>query len=191
MPNETFTGLNYNAPDEKPASIDKSTNTKQMNTFFWIKKALIDARRTQVFMQLASTIDMPKHMGKAVKVYQYIPLLDDRNVNDQGIDAKGVKIENGAYPSCSFTAPFASRIPLHPIFSEDMFVVTVTYFPRGLSDILALDTSTPFCSSSETSFLHLLGKSSLYFCSSRMRLSSPFTDISDLYTFFGIKSPIS
>ena len=60
---ETFTGLNYNAPDKTPASIDKSTNTKQMNTFFWIKKALIDARRTQVFMQLASTIDMPKHMG--------------------------------------------------------------------------------------------------------------------------------
>ena len=29
---ETFTGLNYNSPDEKPASIDKSTNTKQMNT---------------------------------------------------------------------------------------------------------------------------------------------------------------
>ena len=70
---ETFTGLNYNAPDAQPASIDKGTNTKQMNTFFWIKKALIDARRTQVFMQLASTIDMPKHMGKAVKVYQYIP----------------------------------------------------------------------------------------------------------------------
>ena len=46
-----FTGLNYNAPDTQPASIDKGANTKQMNTFFWIKKALIDARRTQVFTQ--------------------------------------------------------------------------------------------------------------------------------------------
>ena len=110
---ETFTGLNYNAPDAQPASIDKGTNTKQMNTFFWIKKALIDARRTQVFMQLASTIDMPKHMGKAVKVYQYIPLLDDRNVNDQGIDAKGAKIENGnLYGSSKDVGTIVSKLPV-------------------------------------------------------------------------------
>ena len=110
---ETFTGLNYNAPDETPASIDKHASTKQMNTFFWIKKALIDARRTQVFMQLASTIDMPKHMGKAVKVYQYIPLLDDRNVNDQGIDAKGAKIENGnLYGSSKDVGTIVSKLPV-------------------------------------------------------------------------------
>jgi N4-gp56 family major capsid protein len=33
-----------------------------------------------------------KHFGKEIKVYHYIPLLDDRNINDQGIDATGVTI---------------------------------------------------------------------------------------------------
>lgn len=30
-----------------------------------------------------------RHYGKTIKRYHYIPLLDDRNVNDQGIDATG------------------------------------------------------------------------------------------------------
>lgn len=81
--------LNYNAPNETASSIDKGLSSSQMNTFFWLKKALIEARKEQFFMPLASTIDMPKHFGKKIKVYEYIPLLDDRNKNDQGIDAKG------------------------------------------------------------------------------------------------------
>lgn len=31
-----------------------------------------------------SNFNMPKNMGKSISVYHYIPLLDDRNVNDQG-----------------------------------------------------------------------------------------------------------
>ena len=38
---------------------------------------------------------MPKNMGKTIKLYHYIPLLDDRNVNDQGLDAAGATIANG------------------------------------------------------------------------------------------------
>ena len=41
-------------------------------------------------MPLASVIGMPKHFGKTIKLYEYVPLLDDRNINDQGIDASGV-----------------------------------------------------------------------------------------------------
>ncbi|MGC5198226.1 N4-gp56 family major capsid protein, partial [Aphanothece microscopica] len=44
------------------------------------------------FTPLADVTAMPKHFGKTIKVYQYIPLLDDRNVNDQGIDAAGASI---------------------------------------------------------------------------------------------------
>jgi N4-gp56 family major capsid protein len=42
------------------------------------------------FTQLSSTTNMPKHMGKTIKKYHYLPLLDDANINDQGIDAAGV-----------------------------------------------------------------------------------------------------
>ena len=81
-------GLNYNAPNDTPSTIDEGGNSEQMNTFFYLKRAIIDAKKEQYFLPLASVIGMPKHYGKTIKVYQYVPLLDDRNVNDQGIDAE-------------------------------------------------------------------------------------------------------
>lgn len=87
--------LNYNAPaDGQKSSID-SASSDQMNTFVWLKKAIITARKEQYFMPLANVTNMPKNFGKTIKVYEYIPLLDDRNINDQGIDANGVAIANG------------------------------------------------------------------------------------------------
>ena len=87
--------LNYNAPiDGQKSSID-GAGSDQMNTFFWLKKAIIEARKEQYFMPLASVTNMPKHFGKTIKVYEYVPLLDERNVNDQGIDANGATIVNG------------------------------------------------------------------------------------------------
>lgn len=62
----------------------------QMNTFFWQKKALIEAKKEMYFGQLSSVTNMPKHYGKTIKKYHYLPLLDDANINDQGIDANGV-----------------------------------------------------------------------------------------------------
>lgn len=61
----------------------------QMRDFYWQKKALIDLKKEQFFSPLASVVGMPKHMGKTIKRYHYLPMLDDRNVNDQGIDAAG------------------------------------------------------------------------------------------------------
>ena len=61
--------LNYNAPSEGQKSSIDSAGSDQMNTFFWIKKALIEARKEQFFMPLSSTMNLPKHFGKAVKVY--------------------------------------------------------------------------------------------------------------------------
>lgn len=71
---------------------DATTQTHgqpQLIPFFWQRKALIDLKKEQYFGQLADTTTMPKHYGKTIKVFHYIPLLDDRNINDQGIDATG------------------------------------------------------------------------------------------------------
>jgi N4-gp56 family major capsid protein len=63
-------------------------------------------------MPLASTIGMPKHFGKTIKVYEYVPLLDERNVNDQGIDANGVTIANGnLYGSSKDIGTITSKLP--------------------------------------------------------------------------------
>ena len=104
--------LQYRAPiDGQKSSID-SANSGQMNTFLWLKKALIEARKEQFFMPLATAINMPKHMGKAVKVYEYVPLLDDRNVNSQGIDAAGATIQNGnLYGSSKDIGTITSMLP--------------------------------------------------------------------------------
>lgn len=104
--------LNYNAPiDGSKSSID-SANSDQMNTFFWIKKALITERKEQFFTPLASVINMPKYMGKTIKVYEYIPLLDDRNINDQGIDATGATIANGnLYGSSKDIGNITAKLP--------------------------------------------------------------------------------
>ena len=60
--------------------------------YFW-KKALVEAAKEQYFGQLADVVSMPKHMGKTIKKYHYLPILDDENVNDQGIDAYGVSAQ--------------------------------------------------------------------------------------------------
>ena len=64
----------------------------QLIPFYWQRKALIDAKKDMYFSQLADTTNMPKHYGKQIKVFHYIPLLDDRNINDQGIDATGASV---------------------------------------------------------------------------------------------------
>lgn len=87
-----FTGLQYNggtASDE--STIDApGANAAQMNPFYWLRKAIIQARKEQYFSPLASTVGMPKHFGKEIKVHEYVPLLDDTNTNSQGIDASEV-----------------------------------------------------------------------------------------------------
>ena len=105
--------LNYNAPaDGQKSSID-SSSSDQMNTFYWLKKSIVTARKEQYFMPLASVVNMPKNFGKTVKVYEYIPLLDARNINDQGIDATGATISNGnLYGSSKDIGNITSKLPV-------------------------------------------------------------------------------
>lgn len=104
--------LNYNAPADGSKSTIDGAGSDQMQTFFWLKKAIIESRKEQYFMPLASVTNMPKNMGKTIKVYEYVPLLDDRNINDQGIDANGVTIANGnLYGSSKDVGTITSKLP--------------------------------------------------------------------------------
>lgn len=95
----SFTGLQYNggtAADE--STIDApGTSAAQMNPFFWLRKAIIQARKEQYFSPLASTVGMPKHFGKEMKIHEYVPLLSDSNANSQGIDAASVVMTSTAW----------------------------------------------------------------------------------------------
>ena len=100
--------LNYNAPPGTPSDIGP-----QFNTFHYLKKAIIEAKKEMYFTPLADVTSMPKNFGKQIKVYHYIPLLDDRNVNDQGLNASGATIANGnLYGSSRDIGLITSRLPL-------------------------------------------------------------------------------
>ena len=73
-----------------PAGGTPSDIGPQIRTDYYQKKALIEAQKEQYFSQMADTTSMPKHMGKKIKKFHYLPLLDDANINDQGIDAAGI-----------------------------------------------------------------------------------------------------
>lgn len=105
--------LNYNAPIDGQKSTIDGNNSDQMNTFYWLKKSIIESRKEQYFMPLASVTNMPKHFGKTIKAYEYVPLLDDRNVNDQGIDANGATIVDGnLYGSSRDVGLITSKLPM-------------------------------------------------------------------------------
>ena len=102
----------YNAPNGTPSSID-GAGSSQMNVYFWQRKALIEAAKEMYFTPMADVTAMPKHYGKEIRVYHYIPLLDDRNDNDQGIDATGATIADGnLYGSSKDIGNITDKLPL-------------------------------------------------------------------------------
>ena len=80
---------NYNDPI---GGVPSTIGDEQFNMWKYQRQALIEVAKKAVFSPLASAINMPKHMGKTIKRYHYIPLLDDANINDEGIDADGATI---------------------------------------------------------------------------------------------------
>lgn len=90
---DSFTGRHYDTGPDNNRPVPSSIGP-QLVDFYYQRKALIDLKRDMFFGQLADTTTMPKHMGKTIKLYHYIPLLDDRNINDQGIDATGLSTAN-------------------------------------------------------------------------------------------------
>jgi N4-gp56 family major capsid protein len=104
--------LQYKAPIEGQESTINGADTVQFQTFFWLRKAIITARKVQFFTQLSSTVSMPKNMGKTMVVYEYVPLLSDKNTFNQGIDAAGVATVNGnLYGSSKDIGTIVDRLP--------------------------------------------------------------------------------
>tara|TARA_B110000238_G_scaffold141773_1_gene152974 strand:- start:1613 stop:2791 length:1179 start_codon:yes stop_codon:yes gene_type:complete len=98
----------YNDPKGGTASDVGS----QIRTDFYAKKALVEAAKEQYFGQLADVTAMPKNMGKTIKRFHYMPILDVRNVNGQGIDAAGTTIANGnLYGSSKDVGTISAKIP--------------------------------------------------------------------------------
>ena len=107
----------YNAPKVGVPGSPQSSIGPQFNTHYWDRKSLMDAAEEMYFSPLADSKMMPKHFGKELKVFYYVPLLDDLNVNDQGIDANGVARVPG-----TFTVTFPS--PLHVAIPDSAAAVT-------------------------------------------------------------------
>jgi len=96
-----------------PAGGDESQVGTQIRTDVYEKRALIEMRREQHFGQLANVRSMPKHMGKTMKMYQYLPLLDDENINDQGLDAGGSELVDGnLYGSSKDVGSIPGKMPV-------------------------------------------------------------------------------
>ena len=101
-------GMQYNNPGTTP-----STMGTQYNTQYYYKKALIDAKKEMFFSPLADVRAMPKHFGKKIVQYLYVPLLDERNVNDQGLDATGVSYVGGnLYGGAKDVGVIPGKMPL-------------------------------------------------------------------------------
>lgn len=95
-----------------PAGGTQSTVGKQLRDFYYARDAITEIAKEQYFTPLASTTDMPMHYGKRIVRYIYVPLLDDRNINDQGIDATGVVTENGnLYGSSKDIGKITDKMP--------------------------------------------------------------------------------
>ena len=102
----------YGSPSSGTKSSIDTAAAGQMNTFFWQRKALIEAQKEMYFTPLADVTSMPKNYGKEIRVYHYMPLLDDRNVNDQGLNAAGATITAGnLYGSSKDIGAITGKLP--------------------------------------------------------------------------------
>jgi len=116
-------GLQYN----DPAGGSNSSIGSQIRTDHFIKRALIEAKKEQYFMPLADVTAMPKNMGKKIKQYHYMPLLDDANINDQGIDAAGNTATANQTVTVAVTKADGS-IPQIPHRSNAVTINNTVYF---------------------------------------------------------------
>lgn len=102
----------YNAPKVGDGGSPQSSVGPQFNTHYWDRRSLIEVAEEMYFSPLADVRSMPKHFGKEMKVFYYVPLLDDLNVNDQGLDADGAALVAGTwtvnYPALVVAVPNAT-----------------------------------------------------------------------------------
>ena len=89
-----------------------STIGTQFNTYEYKRKALIETSKVEYFGQLGDVESLTKNYGQKIKKYHYLPLLDNRNINDQGLDATGAVIANGnLYGSSKDPGVISGKLP--------------------------------------------------------------------------------
>ncbi len=76
----------------RDVSPDNSTIGVQINDRFWSRAAIKEAAKKKTFSQLGDKLTQPKHFGDKIVKYHEFPILHESNINDQGIDANGVKM---------------------------------------------------------------------------------------------------
>ena len=107
------TGVANNVGQYNNPGTTESTIGEQINESYYWKLALIEAAKERYFSPLADVVTMPKNYGKKIKKFHYLPLLDDRNMNDQGLDAAGAIYDNGnLYGSSKDIGTITSKLPV-------------------------------------------------------------------------------
>lgn len=86
----------YNNPASNDPAL-QSTIGFQKNKEYYTRQILIDLVDRMIYSTFGTSETMPKGNGKIISKEVMIPLLDDRNVNDQGIDKYGNIIPNGNF----------------------------------------------------------------------------------------------
>ena len=81
--------IKFNTGGFNPAT---SSIGAQFNDKFWSKVAIKEARKKRVFSQLGDKLVQPKNYGDKLVKYHELPIIHALNVNDQAIDANGVKL---------------------------------------------------------------------------------------------------
>jgi len=101
-----YNGQQYNQGGEAPAT---SSAGAQLNDFHFSRYAVLEAAKKKVFSQIGASRKQPKHFGVKIKKYREYPILHDANINDQGVDANGVKMVVGKWYSWTNPTDTATR----------------------------------------------------------------------------------
>ena len=114
----------------------------QLRIDYYKKAALIEMAKERYFGQLADVTAMPKNMGKTIKQYHYLPMLDDANINDQGIDASGYGAESsGEYETSVVVTMSDGTIPDIPPYFGRAVDNKVYFSGRSTTAALAADAA--------------------------------------------------
>lgn len=77
------------------------------------RQAVSEIQDEMYFSQMGSPVRLPKNQGRTIEAYVEIPIIDDRNKNDQGIDPAGKRSADGnLYGSTRNVGSIESKMPL-------------------------------------------------------------------------------
>ena len=132
-----------------------STVGTQFNTFEYKRKALIETEKAEYFSMLGDTESLTKNYGQTIKKYHYLPLLDDRNINDQGLDASGLTTNKEVTITVAFADGAVSKLFVGNADGDEAAAVAAAVkLETYVEDVLGIAiTVVPADSATVTTFL--------------------------------------